>query len=124
LIESAIAGVIGSAAGIVVGSFVARAMAGFIGDIMQAHYGIAERAHEIRFERGLIVSAVAMGVVTSMVAALFPARDAARVDPVRALQKGHTEATTTRESSVRIVCAGVFVLLALVCVASNRSRLV
>jgi putative ABC transport system permease protein len=124
LIESAIAGVIGSATGIVVGSFVARAMAGFIGDIMQAHYGIAERAHEIRFERGLIVSAVAMGVVTSMVAALFPARDAARVDPVRALQKRHTEATTTRESSVRIVCAGVFVLLALVCVASNRSRLV
>jgi putative ABC transport system permease protein len=123
LIEGAIAGLIGSAAGIVLGGLVARVMASSIGDIMQAHYGIAERAHEIRFEPGLILSAVAMGVVTSMVAALFPARDAARVDPARALQRGHAEPSTAGESSVRIVCAGGFVLMALACIISNRSRL-
>src|SRR5581483_5403976 len=124
LVEGAIAGAIGSAAGIVFGGVIAKVIASSIGDIMQAHYGIAERAHEVRFEPGLILIAVATGVITSMLAALFPARDAARTDPARALQRGHTDAGRAGESSIRLICAGGFVLLAIACVISQRSRLV
>jgi len=124
LTEGAIAGVIGSAAGIALGGLVAQVMGSSIGDIMQTHYGIVERAHEVRFEPGLLVSAVAMGVITSMAAAFFPARDAARTNPARALQRGDLEAGRGGASSNRIVCAGGFVLLALASVFSHRSRMV
>jgi putative ABC transport system permease protein len=124
LLEGAITGVIGSAVGILLGSVLAKVMASSIGDIMQAHYGIAERAHEIRPDPVIIVSAFAVGVLTSTVAAFFPAREAARTDPARALQRGHTDARWAGESSLRLVVACGFVLLAVACVISHRSRLV
>jgi putative ABC transport system permease protein len=124
LTESAIAGLIGSAIGIILGSLIAKVMAGFIGNIMQAHYGIAERAHEISFGAGLIIAAIAIGMATSIMAALLPARNAARVDPARALQRGRNEALLAGHSRARSVAAGVHVVLALVCVALGGSRVV
>ncbi len=50
-----------------------------------------------------------IGIVTSVIAAWIPARNAARVDPVRALQKGRYQVLSAGESRVRgilaIVCA-------------------
>lgn len=124
LTESAIAGLIGSATGIVLGSLIAKVMAGFIGNIMQAHYGIAERAHGVSFGSELIVAAIAMGMATSIVAALLPARNAARIDPTRALQRGRNEALSAGGSRARSIAAGVLVVLALLCVALGHSRMV
>ena len=45
--------------------------------------------------------ALAMGIATSMVAALIPARNAARVDPVQALQKGKYQVLSAGENRVR-----------------------
>ena len=43
-----------------------------------------------------------IGVATSIVAALIPARQAARVDPVQALQKGKYQVLSAGESRVRV----------------------
>lgn len=123
LTESAILGLIGSAIGIVLGTFIARAMAGLIGNIMQAHYGIAERAHEVSFGGGLIASAVGLGVSTSMVAALFPALHAARVDPVRTLQRGRTELRNASESRFRNIAAATSAVAAICCLLAGPSRI-
>jgi len=124
LTESAIAGFIGSATGIVLGSFIAKEMTGLIGDIMQAHYGIAERAHEVNFGTGLIAAATAMGIITSILAALLPARNAALIDPAQAVQRGSNQAFSSGKSSGRSIAAVVFALLALVSVLLGHSRVV
>ena len=53
----------------------------------------------------LMALALAMGVATSMVAAVIPARNAARVDPVQALQKGKYQVLSAGENRVRRVVA-------------------
>src|SRR5262249_11468313 len=106
------------------GRCIAGAMAGFIGNIMQAHYGIAERAHGVSFGGGLIATAIGLGVITSMVAALFPALHAARVDPVRALQRGRTEFGIASESRFRNVAAATSALAAICCLLAGHSRIV
>src|SRR5215472_3585218 len=86
--ESLVAGLFGSGAGLLLGIAIARAMTGYIGSLLGEVYGIAQRAEEISTDPKLMTFAVALGVVTSVVAAFIPARNAARVDPVQALQKG------------------------------------
>ena len=124
LTESAIAGFAGSAIGIVLGRFIAKAMAGLIGNVMQAHYGIAERAHEIDFGTGLIAAAIAMGMITSILATLLPARSAALIDPARAVQRGSNQAFSSGKSSGRSIAAALSALLAVVCVFLGHSRVV
>ncbi len=51
--------------------------------------------------RGCCGSPLAIGIATSMVAAFIPARNAARVDPVQALQKGKYQVLSAGESRVR-----------------------
>ena len=46
----------------------------------------------------LLALALVIGVATSMIAAMIPARQAARVDPVQALQKGKYQVLTAGES--------------------------
>jgi len=122
--ESAIIGLVGSAAGIVLGSFIAKEMAGLIGNIMQAHYGIAERAHEVRFGAGLLAASIAMGMTTSILAALLPARNAALVDPARAVQRGSNQDISRGNSRGRSAAAGMFALLAVLCVFMGHSQVV
>lgn len=124
LTESAIAGLVGSATGIALGSFIAREMAGLIGNIMQAHYGIAERAHEVNFGTGLIAAAIAMGILTSILATIFPARAAALIDPARAIQRGSDQAFSSGQSNGRTIAAALCALLALMCILLGHSRAV
>jgi putative ABC transport system permease protein len=113
--ESAVAGLVASIVGVLAGIAIARAMAGYIGGMLGAVYGIAERAQEVSASPRLMVLAIAIGTVTSIVAALIPARDAARVDPVKALQKGRYQTLGEGENRLRRIAAAVCALLAAGC---------
>ena len=110
LAESALTGLIGTAVGILAGLAMARGIAGYIGGFLESIYGVAQRAGDISIDAELLAAAVAMGVLTSLAAAVIPARSAAQVDPVKALQKGQYQSLSEGENRLRrrwaIGCAG------------------
>lgn len=120
LAESAVAGLFGSAAGVALGMLMARAMAGYIGGLLGEVYGIAQRAEQISADPALIVFALVMGILTSIVAAIIPARNAASVDPVKALQKGKHQTLGEGENRVRRIAAAACVLASLACLLLSR----
>jgi putative ABC transport system permease protein len=85
--ESAVAGLIGAVAGAVLGLSAARMLAGGTGHVMDTIVGIGVTHGEVEVDPAIVIGAVAIGIVTSMIAGWIPARNAARVDPVQALQK-------------------------------------
>jgi len=101
LTESAVTGLAGSVAGVLFGIVMARLMAGYIGGLLEIVYGVAQRAGDITLSPTLIVGAMAMGVVTSLIAGVIPARAAAGVDPVKALQKGRLQSLSEGENRTR-----------------------
>jgi putative ABC transport system permease protein len=113
LTESLIAGLAGTLAGVAFGILLARAMAGYIGTLLADVYGIAQQAEHLEIDPWLIGIAVAMGLVTSLIAAVIPARNAAGVDPVKALQKGRYQSMREGENRTRrrwaIACAAASV---------------
>ena len=124
LMEGAIVGLVGSAVGIVFGGVTANTLAGYVGDVMLAHYGIAEGEQSVSLNLTLIITAILMGTAASTVAAVLPARSAALVDPVRALQRGRYQMLSAGESRARRRGAVVFIALSLACLALGRSRAV
>ena len=101
LTESAITGLIGTLAGVLFGLAMARAMAGYIGGLLTQVYGVAQTAGAIQPDPRILAAAIAMGLITSLIAALIPARNAASVDPVKALQKGKYQSLSEGESRAR-----------------------
>src|SRR5262249_25647682 len=101
--ESAVTGLIGSVAGVVVGLVIARGIASSIGTLISDVYGVAQRADEIATSPFVLGLALVIGVATSMIAALIPSGQAARVDPVQALQKGKYQVLTAGESRARAI---------------------
>ena len=99
--ESAVAGLIGSLLGLLAGLAIARAISGYIGNVLGETYGIAQRAEEISLDPALLLAALFAGTLTSIVAALIPAWDAARIDPVKALQKGRQQSISARANRRR-----------------------
>ena len=114
--ESAVAGLIASIIGVLAGFGMAHAIAGSIGAFMGEVYGLPESAEQISADPYLIGLALFTGITTSIIAAFIPARNAARIDPVKALQKGRYQSLSEGENRVRrfiaIACA-VIVLLCL-----------
>lgn len=115
LSESLVAGLFGSTLGLLLGIVIARAMTGYIGSLLGEIYGIAQKADEISTNPMLMGFAILLGVVTSAVAAFLPARNAAQVDPVRALQKGKYQQLSVGENRARRIAAAVTGVLALGC---------
>jgi putative ABC transport system permease protein len=114
LVESAVSGLVGSVAGIALGIVMARGMVGSISNMLEGIYGIAERAEEVSADPRLLSLAMAIGVATSMLAAWLPARNASRVDPVQALQKGKYQVLTVGENRARRRMSAVLLLAAVV----------
>ena len=112
-----IAGTVGSALGVLFGIGMARAMAGYIGGILTDVYGVAQRADGLDINPVLLGGALVMGIVTSLFAAVIPARAAASVDPVKALQKGRNQVMGEGESRARRWAA-------LACVAASAIALI
>jgi putative ABC transport system permease protein len=121
LVESAVGGLLGSMAGIVLGIVMARAMVGSISNMLEGIYGVAERAEEVSADPRLLGTALAIGVVTSMIAAWLPARSASRVDPVQALQKGKYQVLTAGENRARRLTAAALMVAAAACLWMGRS---
>ena len=122
--ESAVAGLIGSTVGVLFGIVLARAMAGYIGGMLTEVYGVAQRAGDVALDPLLISGALAMGIATSVVAAVIPSRAAAAVDPVKALQKGRDQAVSERENRVRQWTAALCAVASGVTLAFNRTPIV
>jgi putative ABC transport system permease protein len=120
LAEGVILGLIGSALGILFGMFLARASSSYVSDIMQALYGMGARAHAVTLDRGFIFGALILGTATSIIGAILPARNAARVDPVKALQRGQYQVLSAGENRNRRMAAAVFALSAIACAALGR----
>jgi putative ABC transport system permease protein len=120
--ESAVAGLFGSVLGLLAGIAIARGMTGYIGSLLGEIYGVAQKADEISTNPMLMTFAVVLGVFTSVVAAVIPARSAARVDPVQALQKGKYQQLSAGENRTRRIAALVVAILAAACLAFERYR--
>src|SRR5881397_2156721 len=120
--ESAVTGLIGSLGGVAFGLLIARGIAASIGALISDVYGVAQRTDEIATSPALLCAALVLGIATSMTAATIPARNAARVDPVQALQKGKYQVLSAGESRLRAILAILFgaVSIALLSFAGNR----
>jgi putative ABC transport system permease protein len=114
LVESGLSGVVGSVFGLGLGLLMARGLADYVSTLIKGVYGVADRAMDVATAPGLMLLGLAMGVVTSLVAGFLPARNASRVDPIQALQKGRYEVMSAGENRVRRVAAIVAALLAVV----------
>ena len=122
--ESAVTGLIGSLGGLVFGTLIARGIAASIGTLISDVYGVAQRADEVAASPVLLLTALGIGIATSIVAAVIPARNAARVDPVQALQKGKFQILSAGEYRLRAVLAAIGAAGAVVCLAVGGSRVV
>ena len=121
LLESAVAGLLGSLAGIIAGTFIARGIAASIGGLIHDVYGVARQAVHPTATPGLLAVSLAIGIGASMIAAWIPARAAAAVDPVRALQKGGDASLSSAETRARLVLAAVSALASTGCLLLDRS---
>jgi putative ABC transport system permease protein len=124
LVESALTGLAGTILGILAGLVMARAMAGYIGGFLEDIYGVAQRAGDISLDPKLAAAAAGMGVLTSLVAAVLPARSAARVDPVKALQKGKYQSLSEGENRARRNWAAACACASLLALAFSRAGVV
>jgi len=120
--ESAITGLFGSLGGVAFGMLIARAIAATVGGLINDVYGVGQVAGETAADPRLLGLAVFIGVATSLIAATIPARSAARVDPVQALQKGKYQVLSAGENRVRVVLAAVLGALSIGCLFFGGMR--
>ena len=120
--ESAVTGLVGSLGGLVFGVLIARGIAASIGGLIADVYGVAQHADELSTSPGLLVVALAIGIATSIIAAAIPAHNAARVDPVQALQKGKYQLLSAGESRLRAILGAALGAVSIVCLNIGGSR--
>jgi len=89
---------------------------------METMFGVPENTREILVDPRFLLAAFAVGVVTSMIAAFIPARSAARLEPVQALQKGKYQVLGAGENRARRNTALVATAASVVCFALSRNR--
>jgi len=119
--ESAVAGLLGSAVGIGFGLLMAQGLTASTNAFMEGVMGVSANADHMLVRPWLLITAAAVGVITSMVAAFLPARNAARVDPVKALQKGQYQVLSAGENRRRRSAALAAIAIAAGCILFGRS---
>jgi putative ABC transport system permease protein len=105
--ESLAGGLVGSVAGLLLGYLVAGWVAASVAGLIEGAYGVARPETRVVLTPVLCVISIGAGLLTSVAAALIPARNAARTDPIKALQKGGIYALSARADRVRMTAAAV-----------------
>ncbi len=120
--EGAVTGVIGSVAGVVIGMLVARAIDASIATLVSEVFGVTGGAGDVTIGRPLLLSGLGIGIATSIVAAVVPARMAARIEPLQALQKGTYHEVSVHEHRARVVSAVLCGVISVACLVFGRTR--
>jgi putative ABC transport system permease protein len=120
--ESAVTGLLGSIGGLLFGLLIAQGIAASIGTLIGDVYGVAQHVEEASSSPRVLWLALGIGIATSMVAAFIPARNAARVDPVQALQKGKYQVLSAGESRARALGAVALAVLSMLALSFGGSR--
>ena len=120
--ESAVTGLIGSLLGLGFGVLIARGIAATIGTLISDVYGVAQHADELSTSPTLLLLALAIGIATSIIAAAIPARNAARVDPVQALQKGKYQVLSAGENRLRAILGLALGAVSILCLTIGGPR--
>jgi putative ABC transport system permease protein len=115
LFESVLVGALGAIAGMAVGRAATGVLSVLTADLVTALSGMPQASDDLALGRDLFGAATVGGILTSIVAAWLPARAAARLDPVQALQKGRTQTSSTRETRGRHIAAMAAAAAASVC---------
>ena len=109
LAEAVILGVIGSCLGVAIGLLLSMASMGLVTRITATVYGLASTTPELRFDPGYAAAALAVGIVSSLIAAWVPARAAASLDPAAALRNIETRRSEPRMNRLRLAAGAVLV---------------
>ena len=107
LMESVALAVVGSVLGVFAGQAAAGVVARGTARLLQGVYGLAGSSVPITRSPGVAAIALAIGIATSALAAALPARNAARIDPIKALQKGRRQVLGAGSSRGRTIAAAV-----------------
>jgi putative ABC transport system permease protein len=97
-------------------------LTGVTGRMMEQILGVPQNAQEVLVDPWFLAAAMAVGVLTSVIAAFIPARSAARVEPVQALQKGRYQVLAAGENRMRRNAALACALVSVVCLAFSAYR--
>src|SRR5438874_5387752 len=124
LLESIVAGILGSTLGAVLGIAAASLIARYISVVLEATGGVAQRVTELDIDPMLVAAGIVIGVGTSIFAAWIPARNASRVDPVRALQKGKYQVLSAGENRRRRWMALAAFVVSITCLFFPYSKVV
>ncbi len=122
LLESIVAGVFGSVVGAILGIAAASAIATYISAIFETAGGLSHQVTDLLLDPWLIATGILLGVGTSIFAAWIPARKAARVDPVQALQKGKYQVISAGENRRRRWLAVTAFSISVVCLYFSYSK--
>src|SRR6266700_7273725 len=121
-LESVAAGLIGSLLGAALGILMAWVLAAYMSTVLEQAAGVARRVTEVAVDPMLIAAGIVVGLGTSVFAAWIPARSAARVDPVQALQKGKYQVLSAGENRRRRWMALAAGLMSLGCLFISYSK--
>jgi putative ABC transport system permease protein len=106
LAEALVLAVAGSVFGLVIGRLMASGAVRLIGSTVNALY-VSSQPGGIQLTAATAAMGIALGLVVSILAALAPAVEAARVAPVEAMARGREEYVAARRSSRAIWWAGL-----------------
>jgi putative ABC transport system permease protein len=118
-------GIAGSVVGVILGELIAHSLMGAMSGLIETFYGTAQTGHPtLAIDPWQIGGALAVGVLTSVVAAWIPAREATRVDPVVALQKGKYQTISEAEARLRLWAGLLLAAGAAGCLLIGDNRLI
>jgi putative ABC transport system permease protein len=122
LAEGLMLGLIGSAIGVAIGTLVARAVTTVFAQLAAELYGVAQQPARVAFDNRILMLAALVGTATSVIAAVLPATQAARIEPIEALQQNPASARSNRRARQRVTLFGVLTLSAIALVATPGPR--